>query len=933
MEVLRPRNNSCLMVFHYGIFDLPLPCRFKMSPVANLETDIALPTPAAYGQLDFLKMPANHSDSGGGGGGGGMEPAAAVNSSFVVGDNPDPGDIAFSNLYPAVIECFVIIFCGYLAGRCNLISQTESKGLSTFVGTFSLPSLIFLSMAKLDFSSVNWLFLLSICISKSIVFVLVVLVTLLVYRPVDFGKAGLFAIFCTQSNDFALGYPIIAALYGKTHPEFASYLYLVAPISLVFLNPIGFIFMEIGKRHRNGDDSSEGFSPSAGSKDLGCRMVLYILRDVLLNPIVLMTALGIVGNFIFEHNLPNILGGILKVMGQAFSASALFLLGLRMVGKVQTLKGAGLVVPGILIATKTLILPLVTREVVSLLHPGNNANETADYSNYGFLYGTFPTAPGVFVFASQYNLAIDLIASAMVACTFLSAPLMFVSAKMVTLVRINPLDYVKELESILFNVSIIGLICTVWVIAVFILSRKWRKVPHFVTLCLAVSQVIACLGALMWSVQECNHTWKLYLQFILFSWGVFSSRLWTAILAIVLFLLRWRSLCFVLRLRPFLALIGWGVPGILVLVLILIVQQETDVANKHDPNFQYGTAQAIVALLLLWFSLFTTMVCLILHQRHEKRYAQYESLLNLDDSEDPRSRTPRGSPRSSTTEAPRFNSNGLLNSLSSNSIIEESSAPENPDGNDDSVSSDSDSLFSPHDELSMGSRYRCEGRRKENTTEIIQRYASTSQLTEPLETTIVRDRDDEFQMMRHIVLLLFLCGSMIVGFALCMWTLVTEEVNGVYVELVFLDIVLNFGQGFFTAAIFGMDTKLIIMPLLKLWRRISHGAPTVKVPSWEELDPLTRQTCEQFTSYHMDKCIRDIVRDRRWRLKNLPAVFAGKELVDWLLMVGLARDRTDAVKYGRQLLQGCIIRHIDNLHHFHDQPLFYTFKTNESRAE
>lgn len=53
------------------------------------------------------------------------------------------------------------------------------------------------------------------------------------------------------------------------------------------------------------------------------------------------------------------------------------------------------------------------------------------------------------------------------------------------------------------------------------------------------------------------------------------------------------------------------------------------------------------------------------------------------------------------------------------------------------------------------------------------------------------------------------------GFALCMWTLVMEDVNGVYVELVFLDIVLNFGQGFFTAAIFGLDTKLIVIPLLR----------------------------------------------------------------------------------------------------------------------
>lgn len=46
-------------------------------------------------------------------------------------------------------------------------------------------------------------------------------------------------------------------------------------------------------------------------------------------------------------------------------------------------------------------------------------------------------------------------------------------------------------------------------------------------------------------------------------------------------------------------------PGVLVTVLILMVQQETDVADKHDPNFQYGSAQAVVALLLLWFSLFS----------------------------------------------------------------------------------------------------------------------------------------------------------------------------------------------------------------------------------------------------------------------------------------------------------------------------------------
>lgn len=56
-----------------------------------------------------------------------------------------------------------------------------------------------------------------------------------------------------------------------------------------------------------------------------------------------------------------------------------------------------------------LVVPLVIRETVSLLKAGANASDTLDLSTYGFLYGTFPTAPGVFVYAAQYNLDVDLV--------------------------------------------------------------------------------------------------------------------------------------------------------------------------------------------------------------------------------------------------------------------------------------------------------------------------------------------------------------------------------------------------------------------------------------------------------------------------------------------------------------------------------------------
>lgn len=43
------------------------------------------------------------------------------------------------------------------------------------------------------------------------------------------------------------------------------------------------------------------------------------------------------------------------------------------------------------------------------MNAGSNITETTDLSTFGFLYGTFPAAPGVFVIATQYNVDIDLV--------------------------------------------------------------------------------------------------------------------------------------------------------------------------------------------------------------------------------------------------------------------------------------------------------------------------------------------------------------------------------------------------------------------------------------------------------------------------------------------------------------------------------------------
>ncbi|KAK9745312.1 Membrane transport protein [Popillia japonica] len=793
---------------------------------------------------------------------------------------------ALDNLYPALTQCFVIIICGYFAGRMNLISETEAKGINTFVGNFALPSLIFMSLAELDLSSVNWLFLLSILIAKSLVFFTVIIVTLLVGRPVNLGRAGIFAIFCTQSNDFAIGYPIVVALYKNTHPEYASYLYLMAPISLAILNPISFVLMEIGRRRSNQNlspisiNSIESATSTLNGKR--CKLVISVSKSIFLNPIIFMTLLGIIGNLIFNHTVPVYLSEILKALGSAFSASALFLLGLRMVGKVHTLRGATLIIPGILIIVKLLCLPIVTREVINIVHAGFNESETTDLSTYGFLYGTFPAAPTVFVFATQFSLDVDLIASAMVACTFISAPLMFVSAKMITLTNTDPAEYVKQLNNFTFDLSVIGLVASVWVLALYILTKRITRVPHKITSCLIVSQILACIGAILWNSLE-NKT----------GWAVFFF-------------------------------IGWGLPLLMSILLLLYGRTDSLPYEVKNPNFAYGVCQAVVAVSLLVLCFIVTVGCLILHQRYRKRYERYLNLANdvASTFEQPHE---NGEARPVQTVTPPSSIAGCSGGGSKSGsckgnkekcgnlpTINEGCCEDSPVVDIEDVGN----VLSPKrtmiqsvepdlddDENGLCStKFGCTGPRREECQGILERYEE--QIDDDIELIEEEPDTHDPQILRHVVLLIMLLCSMFVGLALCIWTLVMEQMSGIYIELSFLDATLNFGQSIIVFAVFGTNTKEIVLPLLKYWRKMWYGANTLVLPSWDELSVETKHICDQFVTHHLQKCKDDIAQDKRWRIKIYKKVFSGSKFVDWLIEVGLARDRIEAVNYSRHLIEG-----------------------------
>ena len=96
-----------------------------------------------------------------------------------------------------------------------------------------------------------------------------------------------------------------------------------------------------------------------------------------------------------------------------------------------------MIIPIVLVLIKIVLLPLIARETVSLLQVGANHTQTVFYSDFAFLYGTFPTAPTVFVFANQYKILPELVASGMVICTVCAAPIMFISGNFRSYVRVT----------------------------------------------------------------------------------------------------------------------------------------------------------------------------------------------------------------------------------------------------------------------------------------------------------------------------------------------------------------------------------------------------------------------------------------------------------------------------------------------------------------
>ncbi|XP_010120135.1 PREDICTED: integral membrane protein GPR155 [Chlamydotis macqueenii] len=811
--------------------------------------------------------------------------------------------MSISRLFPALLECFGIILCGYIAGRANIITATQARGLGNFVSRFALPALLFKNMVVLDFSNVNWSFLYSILVAKAAVFFLVCVLTLLVANPENrFSKAGLFPIFATQSNDFALGYPIVEALYQTTYPEYLQYIYLVAPISLMMLNPLGFIFCEIQKWRDNRTVSHSKI-----------KIVGLALLRVLQNPIVFMVFIGIASNFILGQKIPAYLENFLDGLGSSFSGSALFYLGLTMMGQTKKLTKGMFVALILLITAKLLLMPFLCREMVELLDKSDNVVNHTSLSNYAFLYGVFPAAPGVAIFASQFNMEVGIITSGMVISTFVSAPIMYVSAWLLTIPSMDPNPLASALQNVSFDISIVSLVSLIWSLIVVLLSKKYKQLPHMITTNLLVAQLIACIGMVVWNfiVKEKDITMQIVVFIFLYS-SLYSTYLWTGFLSLSLFLLRKRETVKI----PigFIIIAGWGVPALVVGILLIVGERNN---ASIDSAFFYGKYQIIATAVILFISMLMSGISLMCMNRNRQE-SSYEILNPY-------------SPRSQVEEVEGNQVSATVPEPSAGSSAQPSrgsSAQPSAEKGCCSCQMTNDELFCAGESKAMLNAVENKVPPIETADQCVS-HCSAQTCVLAQEEQLLQTGDK--QLARHVLLCLLLIVGLFANLSSCLWWLFNQEPGRLYVELQFFCAVFNFGQGFISFGIFGLDKHLIILPFKRrlefLWGGRESAAHTdLSVP--EEI----RMTCQQFVRYHRDHCVKSIVRGRRCGAKISTGIFFGCDLVNWLIQVGLASDRGEAAVYGDRLMKGGVIQHITNEFEFRDEYLYYRFIPKRSVA-
>eukprot|EP01050_Picozoa_sp_SAG11_P007356 SAG11_NODE_611_length_8216_cov_4.843661_2_plen_376_part_00 len=341
-----------------------------------------------------------------------------------------PSPDVFSPRIYAIGEALCIVLIGYILVQWNYLPAAAAGGLGPMAGKIALPALVFRSMAKLDASAVNISIVMAVVGAKWVVMIIALLFGVCMAKNNRLGMAGLVALCTTQSNDMALGLPVLRALFGDG-PR-VDLLFVIAAASAILVTPVDVTVLEFAKSKAQ---AIEGEPPGL------CALLLKVAKQVVTSPLIVCVFLGLVCNVIFHQifdlpagEIPYFLERVCGTIGGVFPGIALFLTGMGMINKESkshAKKGSDgnlMIVVGVVITLlKGIVSPMIARFLAQGLSAEPSIQACKDGlqseccnnpllcdSCFSFLVGAIPSGAANVAIIGSYGLPVAAAANGVV---------------------------------------------------------------------------------------------------------------------------------------------------------------------------------------------------------------------------------------------------------------------------------------------------------------------------------------------------------------------------------------------------------------------------------------------------------------------------------------------------------------------------------------
>lgn len=358
---------------------------------------------------------------------------------------------SFKALFGAIGNASLLTALGFALRKGGLASSRTKVELGSFATSIALPSQVVKELVGLRTEEVALGFFVGCVLAKIAIAGLIFGLTMMLDKSgKNRQRSGIFAMFCTQSNDLAIGLPIVDALFGSSNPNFPVQLYIIAPFQFAVITSCSLLALESQhipgsepmrtsdashERDDPGDASNGNPASSDGNHRSGAKdwsFYIGLMTHLASNPIILSTAVAMLLKLILARfgGLPTFLSNLLGTVGKAFPATVLLSLGMS-ISELQSngLRGVKAAQSFLLVASKLIIMP-VACSFIAWFSSGSEKE-----AQLAFLYGQLPSAPIVPIFAQQFGIDEELVAISSIICLGASLPLISITGLVILLQR------------------------------------------------------------------------------------------------------------------------------------------------------------------------------------------------------------------------------------------------------------------------------------------------------------------------------------------------------------------------------------------------------------------------------------------------------------------------------------------------------------------